>query len=79
MARGRKAAGSCVSAEKLVAEPVGRLEELLRWRVDPQLPLFRRVCGRVVRGDGGGPGTNWKTDYDYLYVTPSIGVAVIDS
>ena len=30
-------------------------------------------------GDGGGPGTNWKTDYDYLYVTPSIGVAVIDS
>jgi hypothetical protein len=30
-------------------------------------------------GDGGGPGTNWKTDYDYLYITPSIGVAVIDS
>jgi hypothetical protein len=30
-------------------------------------------------GDGGGPGTNWKTDYDYLYVVPSIGIAVIDS
>lgn len=30
-------------------------------------------------GDGGGPGTNWKTDYDYLYITPSIGIAVIDS
>jgi hypothetical protein len=30
-------------------------------------------------GDGGGPGTNWLTDYDYPYVTPSIGVAVIDS
>ena len=30
-------------------------------------------------GDGGGPGVNWLTDYDYLYVTPSIGIAVIDS
>jgi hypothetical protein len=30
-------------------------------------------------GDGGGPGTNWKADYDYLYVVPSIGVAVIDN
>ena len=30
-------------------------------------------------GDGGGPGMNWKADYDYLYVVPSIGVAVIDS
>jgi hypothetical protein len=30
-------------------------------------------------GDGGGPGTNWKTDYDYLWVTPQIGIAVIDS
>jgi hypothetical protein len=30
-------------------------------------------------GDGGGPGINWLTDYDYLYVTPSIGIAVIDS
>lgn len=30
-------------------------------------------------GDGGGPGVNWLTDYDYLYVNPSIGVSVIDS
>lgn len=30
-------------------------------------------------GDGGGPGTNWKTDYDYLWVTPHLGIAVIDS
>ncbi len=30
-------------------------------------------------GDGGGPGVNWKADYDYLWVTPSIGIAVIDS
>jgi hypothetical protein len=30
-------------------------------------------------GDGGGPGTNWVTDYDYLYIDPSIGISVIDS
>ena len=30
-------------------------------------------------GDGGGPGTNWLADYDYLWVTPSIALAVIDA
>lgn len=30
-------------------------------------------------GGGGGPGTNWLTDYDYLWVTPSIVVTVIDA
>ena len=30
-------------------------------------------------GDGGGPGTNWLTDYDYSHIDPSIGISVIDS
>jgi hypothetical protein len=30
-------------------------------------------------GDGGGPGTNWLTNYEYLHAHPSIGIAVIDT
>jgi hypothetical protein len=44
---------SGVSAEKLVAKPVGELDELLKWKIDPELLFFRRVCGRVVRVDPG--------------------------
>ena len=40
---------SGVAAEELVAKPIGELEEILRWKIDPFLLLFRRVCGRVVR------------------------------
>ncbi|MGE5272850.1 MAG: hypothetical protein ACM3QU_03640 [Verrucomicrobiota bacterium] len=44
---------SGVPAEKLVAKPLGELDSLLRWRVDPDLLLFRKVCGRVVRVEPG--------------------------
>ena len=44
---------SGVSADKLVAKPIGQLEELLRWKIDPELLFFRRVCGRVVRVEPG--------------------------
>ena len=40
-----------VPAEKLVGRPIAELDELLRWRIDPELLFFRRVCGRVVRRD----------------------------
>ena len=42
-----------VEVEKLVSRPIAELDELLRWKIDPFLLLFRRVCGRVVRR---GPG-----------------------
>jgi hypothetical protein len=44
---------SGVSADKLVAKPIGQLEELLRWKIDPHLLFFRKVCGRVVRVEPG--------------------------
>jgi hypothetical protein len=44
---------SGVAAEKLVAKPLGELDELLRWRIDPHLLFFRKVCGRVVRVEPG--------------------------
>jgi hypothetical protein len=44
---------SGVSAEKLVAKPLGELDQLLRWKIDPHLLFFRKVCGRVVRVEPG--------------------------
>ena len=44
---------SGVPAEKLVAKPLGELDEILRWKIDPHLLLFRKVCGRVVRVEPG--------------------------
>ena len=40
-------------AEKLAGRPIRDLEELLRWRIDPSLLFFRRICGRVVRAEPG--------------------------
>jgi hypothetical protein len=42
-----------VPAEKLVGRPIAELADVLRWKIDPELLLFRRVCGRVVRRDPG--------------------------
>ena len=42
-----------VEAKELVKKPISALEEILRWKIDPSLLLFRRVCGRVVRLDPG--------------------------
>jgi len=42
---------SGVPAEKLVGRPIAELTESLRWKIDPFLLLFRRICGRVVRRD----------------------------
>jgi hypothetical protein len=42
-----------VPAEKLVGRPIAELADVLKWKIDPELLLFRRVCGRVVRRDPG--------------------------
>jgi hypothetical protein len=42
-----------VEAKQLIGRPIGELADLLRWRIDPTLLLFRRVCGRVVRVEPG--------------------------
>lgn len=40
-----------VGIDDLAGQPIGKLEGLLRWRIDPHLLFFRKVCGRVVRTD----------------------------
>lgn len=51
-ARLAKLAG--LDAKELVKRPVAELAERLRFKVDPALFLFRRVCGRVVKRDANG-------------------------
>lgn len=40
-----------VSTNEVAGLTVVELAEKLRWRIDPQLFLFRRICGRVVKKD----------------------------
>lgn len=47
----RLAAVSAVDAREIQGLTVAELSEKLRWRIDPGLFLFRRICGRVVKKD----------------------------
>lgn len=44
-----------IETKKITGKSIGEVHELLRWRLDPQLTVFRRVCGQVVKRD---PVTN---------------------
>ncbi|MBI3972354.1 MAG: hypothetical protein HY332_13830 [Chloroflexi bacterium] len=37
--------------EEIVDSTIAKLSDQLRWRIDPELLFFRRVCGRVVKKD----------------------------
>lgn len=45
------AATTGTAVEDLAGKPIGALEKVLKWQLDPVLFLFRKVCGRVVRTD----------------------------
>lgn len=40
-----------VSAKEITGKNVLELSEKLKWRIDPELFFFRRICGRVVKKD----------------------------
>lgn len=40
-----------VDAKKIVGKPLAEVHDALRWKLDPKLFLFRRICGRVVKKD----------------------------
>ena len=44
---------SGVPHEKLVGKELGALGDILRWKIDPSLLFYQRVCGRVVRAQPG--------------------------
>ncbi len=40
-----------VSVKEIIGSNVLELNEKLKWRIDPELLFFRRICGRVVKKD----------------------------
>ncbi|MCP9448953.1 MAG: hypothetical protein NNA21_02685 [Nitrospira sp.] len=38
-----------LEVKQLIGLPLAKAHELLKWRLDPALLLFRRICGRVVK------------------------------
>jgi len=51
LAAGRLAALAGVDAARLKGQTIASIADKLRWEIDPELLLFRRVCGRVVKTD----------------------------
>ena len=47
----RLAALAEIDAKELIGHTVADLAERLKWRIDPELFFFRRICGRVVKKD----------------------------
>ena len=42
---------SGVSAKEIVSRKIAEVHEALKWKIDPTLVLFRRICGQVVKRD----------------------------
>ena len=66
----RLAAISGLSLKELTDMPLAEIQTRFRWRIDPELLLFRRICGRVVKKD---PVTGVE------YVVPNATVHVEDT
>jgi len=49
----RLAEMSGVSVKELAGQTISALSEKLKWRIDPEHFLFRKVCGKVVKKVGG--------------------------
>ncbi len=38
-----------ISVKKISGKKVAEVNELIKWKVDPQFLLFRRICGKVIK------------------------------
>jgi hypothetical protein len=61
---------SGIASEKLAGKTHAALEDILRWKIDPHLLFYQRVCGQVVRPE---PGTG------VLQAVPNATVHVEDT
>src|SRR5579862_1916614 len=48
---GRLASLTGLEANELQGQTIASISEKLKWAIDPEWLLFRRVCGRVVQTD----------------------------
>lgn len=51
LAAARLGALAQVEAKELTGRPIAELSDRFRWKIDPELLFFRRVCGQVVKKD----------------------------
>ncbi|MBC7926313.1 MAG: hypothetical protein H7039_11710 [Bryobacteraceae bacterium] len=49
IAASRLASLARLDIKSVINQPVAKLVDRLKWHIDPELLLFRRVCGRVVK------------------------------
>ena len=63
----RLAALSGVKATELVGNSIAKLSEKLKWKIDPHLFLFRKVCGKVVKKDPV-TGVEYPVPFATVYV-----------
>jgi hypothetical protein len=40
-----------IESEQLIKKSIADITEQFKWRIDPELLLFKRICGRVVKKD----------------------------
>ena len=62
----RLSAMTGVSAKELTGVTVAELSDRFKWRIDPNLLFFRRICGRVVKKD---PNTGIEYPVPFATVT----------
>lgn len=43
-----------LAASKFKGKTIAEIHDLVKWKIDPGLLLFRRICGRVVKRDADG-------------------------
>ena len=56
-----------IDAKQLVGQSVLELSDKLKWRVDPHLFFFRKICGQVVKKDPV-TGINWPVPFATVIV-----------
>jgi hypothetical protein len=66
-ARRLAALATNVKAEELENRSIAQLVDQLKWRIDPELFLFRRICGRVVKKDPQ-TGIEYPVPFATVYV-----------
>jgi hypothetical protein len=56
-----------IKPEEIASSTIARASEQLKWKVDPELFLFRRVCGKVVKKDPV-TGVEYPVPFATVYV-----------
>jgi hypothetical protein len=70
IAAGRLASLAGLEAQEVQGQTIASISEKLKWAIDPEWLLFRRVCGRVVQTD---------PDSGVAYPVPFATVHVLDT